>query len=248
MSHHQPTTQTQDTDYSSDFDSFAATFNNFKPKEFKPSIETSNLILSAARLELESMTLKQTMSETMKSFLKLPGKKLTETLSQIKQIQKDIQELKLITNKRQSCNQDIKEELLETKDLVLNKQDESFLQIEELLSNHWKIIEKGFQEQTNQFLEIIQNNQHLLEASSQQYHSNLQEKIEHQLIEYNNKLTTQLTRQDKDIQEIKQFLKLLVPRVVGIEASYRVLSTENPIMGKTKAKSKPKPIKRKKQS
>ena len=67
-------TQTQDTDYSSDFDEFAATFNNFKPKEFKSTTETSTLILSAARLELESITLKQTMSDTIKSFLKLPVK------------------------------------------------------------------------------------------------------------------------------------------------------------------------------
>ena len=55
-------------------------------------------------------------------------------------------------------------------------------------------------------------------------------------------MTTQIEGQNKDIQEIKQFLKLLVPRIVGIEASYKVLSTENPIM---ESQQKPRPIKRK---
>ena len=91
------------------------------------------------------------------------------------------------------------------------------------------VLESRFLEQTNYVLEIIGKERQLFETSQQQCQYNLQEKINQQSIEYN-KLTTQIEGQNKDIQEIKQFLKLLVPRIVGIEASYKVLSTENPIM------------------
>ncbi|KGR06428.1 hypothetical protein MG5_04230 [Candida albicans P57072] len=234
-------TQTQDTDYSSDFDEFAATFNNFKPKEFKSTTETSTLISSAARLELESITLKQTMSDTIKSFSKLPVKKLTETHSQVKQLYKDISDLKQTINE---TNQIVKEELLEIKNSFLNNQEQFNLQIQDLVSNQSMVLEKGFSEQTNYVSEIIGKERQLFETSQQQCQYNLQEKINQQSIEYN-KLTTQIEGQNKDIQEIKQFLKLLVPRIVGIEASYKVLSTENPIM---ESQQKPRPIKRKKQS
>ena len=158
-------TQTQDTDYSSDFDAFAATFNNFKPKEFKSTTETSTLILSAARLELESITLKQTMSDTIKSFLKLPVKKLTETHSQVKQLYKDILDLKQAINE---TNQIVKEELLEIKNSFLNNQEQFNLQIQDLVSNQSMVLESRFLEQTNYVLEIIGKERQLFETSQQQ--------------------------------------------------------------------------------
>jgi len=101
------------------------------------------------------------------------------------------------------------------------------------------------QEKHSKFPQLEENNNNKEEEEEE-------EEKEGGLIDLTNKSIILITKydfisDDKDQLNIKakQFLKLLVPRIVGIEASYKVLSTENPIM---ESQQKPRPIKRKKQS
>lgn len=203
----------QDTDLSSEGESFSTTFTT--GQKYNNQDKSNILILRAARLELESITLKQAMDDAVKKLQELSVANITTLVEQVSQIQKDVTILKTANKPDQTTIDSATTEFANIRNAITmycssyNNQSNNVL-------DEMRGMRLSTEDQLNKMFNIIGNTQLLLNhfCLNQQL---LEEKIDQQRLNYEN-LKYQIMAQNKDILEIRQFLQLLVPRIISIEA------------------------------
>ncbi|RCK65054.1 hypothetical protein Cantr_00629 [Candida viswanathii] len=236
----------QETDLSSESESFSSTFTNARkpPPKFNKNDKSNVLILRAARLELESITLKQTMEEAVKKLQELAVTDVTTLVKQVAQIHQDLEVLKVASKLDQTTIDRATQEFANIRHAII-----SYCSLHGNNSSHvideMRGVRFSVEDQLSKMYNIIGNTQILLHQFNIHQQS-IEEKLDIQRLDYES-LRIQMLAQNKDILEIKQFLQLLVPRIVGIENSIHSLVNQAPATAATSVTGTPKtePKKRK---
>ncbi|KAI5949093.1 hypothetical protein KGF57_004923 [Candida theae] len=191
------------TDYSSESESFFSTLlgksQETQPTQTKISKESAILIQSAARLELESITLKESLAkanESIEKFSKMPFHELLESINQVK---KDLAEMRAETNTNQSHLQTGLQKVAVNTELV------------DLISKSTTSQEK--------VCHIVDENIQALGSSAEKIlaeTSSIHDKQQHQNHTIGS-ISDHLVSLDDGIKDIKQFLSLLLPRLITVE-------------------------------
>ena len=194
------------TDYSSEPEQFFSSLlgNSHQSQDTQLSQtrirkESTTLLQNAARLELESITLKESISKANVSLQRFPKKDLQEMSTSIDAVKKDIMEIKSEIN----TNQTLLQKGLEK--VAINTE----------ISN---LLERSTISQEKVCV-IVDDKILTLEASAMDIQvqvSTIQEK-QIQQNETLGQVLERFTSLDNDIKDIKQFLSLLVPRLMMIE-------------------------------
>ncbi|EMG48002.1 hypothetical protein G210_1508 [Candida maltosa Xu316] len=214
-------TETQ-TDLSSESESFASTFSNNVKLVKHINHTESTLISSAARLELESITLKETITDVIKTFREeFPMGDIKPLKSQIDHIQQDLETLKFCNKVDQHGIQIVTEELQKMSGSIGYFLSQPLSNNIEVV-NELHSVKRSMDESLSGVLHVVQNMQVLLQDITTRQRL-LEEKLQAES-EKHGKLEKKITAQGKDIKEMKQFLKLLIPRVVSMETSYSKLA------------------------
>ncbi|KAG7664357.1 uncharacterized protein J8A68_002098 [[Candida] subhashii] len=219
---------TQETDYSSDYESFLSLGqDNEKERRStrQPNDSTmySKLLSNAARLELESITLKETICDGLKLVKNFPTNDLTVAIQKVNEIQKDLETIKLARSTDETSVTLINQELKDIKN-TLEKISIPPQESSSVSSKTNEIHESAhhIEFQLNSVVQIIRT----LVEHTQKKDLQINQKLYKQEQAYS-KLLSQSESQTKDLQEIKEFLKLALPRIVSLENSYRSLQTAN---------------------
>ncbi|RLV91734.1 hypothetical protein JA1_003652 [Spathaspora sp. JA1] len=226
----------EETDYSSEYESF---FNLGETKEKKSKVKTSTnvetytqssskLLQNASRLELESITLKDTISEVMKTFKDLPVSEIPGVISNINHIKSDVAELKasykLDQKSMKNANQElitIKKELKTLSEKV-SKKNHSDIPNDTGPSDYMNQFQKYASRTDLKLNNLLQTNKELSEIVKIQPVSSPDSF--QQLGQIRNQISMQSEDQTKELQEIKQFLKLVLPRIINLENSLQQLA------------------------
>ncbi|KAK6201294.1 uncharacterized protein RJT21DRAFT_132891 [Scheffersomyces amazonensis] len=208
---------TQDTSYSSDSESLFSC-NTFKAPErsgcsqnnhhSKHNSTSKELMGWASRLELESITLKDTINDEIVGTLASIKKSLNEVYSNLSKRIDDIEsslsttKLQEVVNQlkhRNTTNDETLEEVKEELQAIVTSQA-SQLSINRTHSKEIQELTKAIENWSNIFPQIKLES----EISTQQ---------------------SVVEKTSQEVSQIKQYLQLLLPRVMGIENHYKQLVT-----------------------
>lgn len=232
--------QMQETDLSSEGESFLSAFTTENPApKYKKHDKPNTLIQRAARLELESITLKQAMDDAVRKLQELSITNITTLVQQVSQIQQDLEVLKSANKLDQQTIERATIEFANIRNTLVTYCNQCHDQSNNVV-DEMRGIRLSIDDQLTKMLIIVGNTQMLLNHFSLNQQS-IEEKLDQQRLNYEN-LQKQIMTQNKDVLEIKQFLQLLVPRVISIEANYKLLINNNktPSTANKLSKSMPK--------
>ncbi|EGW32248.1 uncharacterized protein SPAPADRAFT_139413 [Spathaspora passalidarum NRRL Y-27907] len=223
----------EETDYSSDYESFFSLREDHRAKSKistakSPQNKNSLLIQHAARLELESITLKESISNAIRTIKEVPVSEILDIHAKVNHIKKEVGELnvsyKIDQKTMKNANQElitIKKELTE-----LSQKLSKISQATEISSNTSSSYFKQFHDfrlkTEDKFDKIIQTNRELAKLNKTSTRD-IPDTSSHQLKEMHKLMLNQSEGHTRELQEIKQFLTLVLPRIINLENSVQLL-------------------------
>ncbi|KAG5417815.1 hypothetical protein I9W82_005451 [Candida metapsilosis] len=222
------------TDYSSEPEQFFSSLlgNSHQPQDTQPTQtklrkESTTLLQHAARLELESITLKESISKANISLQRFPKKDLQEMSTSIVAVKRDLAEIRSEIN----TNQTLLQKGLEK--VAINNEISNLL--ERSTANQEKVC--GSVDGKISALESSAKDIHVQISAIQERQINQNETL--------GQVLEQFSSLDNDIKDIKQFLSLLVPRLMMIEKMIVPYLTQTNATSRPRSESEVKPKRRK---